>query len=417
VIQDKSWAEWRAGWRIVAAAAACYGTGIGMFMMTAGLFINPMQVALGWSKTALTFAAPVNFLMASTAPIIGIAADRWGARRLAIAGQCCLIICFIGICALPPARLVTYALVAIIGMVGATTTFPIVGRSIAAWFPTNSGAAFGAAFNGTALIAFFSVPLISIAIHQLGWKAGFLVLAMFTTLIGLPFVLMWLKTPITEHLPKQATSAAAVGSTWKEAIADWRYWSIFTALGLGAFSTTAFLTHLQPILVEKNFGIVQATTLGVIYAVGVSLGKVGSGFLLDGFWDYGVATVLFMLAAIGAVLLTSINAQTSMPLATIVILLLALGHGSEANLIAYFPLRLFGMRAYSTIVGTMATVASLGGAVGGFVFAAMADRQQSYANSCLLGAGCLLSASVLYLLTGLAERQLQLSSCRDEQHD
>jgi predicted MFS family arabinose efflux permease len=294
------------------------------------------------------------------------------------------------------------------------TTFPIVGRSIAAWFPHSSGAAFGAAFNGTALVALFSIPLVSAAIHHFGWRSGFLVLAMFTAGIGLPSVLAWLKMPGVDHPAQRAATEPPVGKTWKEALGDWRYWSIFAALGLGAFSTTAFLVHLQPILMERNFGIVQATMLGVAYAVGVSIGKIGSGFLLDEFWDYGVAAVLFMLAALGAAVLAFITPSRPLPFVTVIILLLALGHGSEANMIAYFPLRLFGMRAYSTIVGTMATVASFGGAIGGFAFAAMVDRQQSYTTACILGAGCLLLAGTLYLLTGIAERHFHIARFRDE---
>ena len=70
--------------------------------------------------------------------------------------------------------------------------------------------------------------------------------------------------------------------------------------------------------------------------------------------------MLFVLAATGQLLLAHVELATPVMILVPAVFLVAMGHGAEADFVVYFTLRTFGMRAYSTILGTAAMVSSLG---------------------------------------------------------
>ena len=82
--------EWRRGWRPLASGFIGTGTGSGLFIMTAGLFIIPMQEEFGWSRSALTIGPVIIFFSAFLQPLAGEIVDRFGARPSVIAGMPCI---------------------------------------------------------------------------------------------------------------------------------------------------------------------------------------------------------------------------------------------------------------------------------------------------------------------------------------
>ena len=61
------------------------------------------------------------------------------------------------------------------------------------------------------------------------------------------------------------------------------------------------------------------------------------------------------------------------------------------------------MRAYSTILGAVATASALGMAIGAYVYAALYDQYSDYLAACYLGASCFLLAGITLLIMGTAE--------------
>jgi predicted MFS family arabinose efflux permease len=409
---DTPASEWRKGWRVVVAGAACFGTGPSMFLITAGLFVNPMQTELGWSKSALTLSAPIGLLMGLAAPAAGALTDRWGGRRVAILGLSILTLAFFGFFVIPATYVAIYALTLFIGIVADMSGTPPVAKCVADWFKKSPGAALGLAFNGSALVALVSVPTVSAAIHYFGWRSGFVAQGAFSLLLGLPIVVAWLRSPRSVLQTSVGTSSPLEGKTLREAMREWRFWAMLIVIGLGATAAGGFLAQLQPMLADKSIGIAEATSLGVLYAVSLSIGKIGAGFLLDRLWGRGIGTGLFAIAGIGSLIITYTTADTPTILAALAVFCLALGHGTTTVLTAYIPLRLFGMRAYSTILGTTAMMAAIGSAVGGLGYARIFDVNHSYLVACLLGCGGFLAASLLILLIAFGERRLPIAHPR-----
>ncbi len=394
--------EWRRGWKVAVAGAASYGSGLGLFMMTAGIFINPMKSDLGWSTSAATLASTVAVLMAFTSPVAGFLSDRYGGRPVAIIGMLLVGLSFLGLAVLPPTVVGIYALAIAIGLFGPMTSSVPLSRCIASWFRKNVGSALGVAFNGTIIVSLFAIPGATWAVNAFGWQAGFGVLAAISLLFGLPLIVAWLRED-----PSRKPSAANVpagGLELSEVLADWRFWAIVVAVGLGAMSAGLFLVHLQPMMIAKGASAAAAASLMVVFALCSGVGKLAGGVLLDRFWDCGVSATLFALAAVGAVVLAMTDYDQGMVLIVVLVALLGIGNGLESDLIVYFPLQLFGERAYSRIVGWSALISSLGMSFGAFAAARIYDLTDDYGYGSLVGALGFASASAIILVVGLLER-------------
>ena len=73
--------EWRAGWKVVLAAAM--GAGLGTTpIYSFGAFIPPLTAEFGWSRAEIATAISISAMTTGLAsPFIGRMIDRWGARR------------------------------------------------------------------------------------------------------------------------------------------------------------------------------------------------------------------------------------------------------------------------------------------------------------------------------------------------
>ncbi|MCE7795642.1 MFS transporter [Sphingobium sufflavum] len=406
-------AEWRRGWPVVLAAGIGYGTGGAMILLMAGLFIKPMRDALGWSTSAVAIAPIVSLVWALCYPFSGWAIDRIGSRRAGIAGALGLAVCFAALGLLPISQTMLFTMAALLGVFASLTAVPTYTRAVASWFRRGVGLAFGITLSGSALVTIFATPFTGTMIAQHGWRAGFLTMAGITLLIGLPVILLFYRER-TQDGAAGATAAGVTaapvaapisGATIGEALRDARFWLYFFAFAIACVPLGGFVGHLQPMLADKGFPLATALSLGVMYALSISFGKVVVGILLDRLWSFGVAAGVTMLAGLGAVGLASAGAGTPLPLIAAMLFVIGTGQGAEGDFVAYFALRSFGMRAFATIVGLLGMMSTVGLAIGAFLFSQIFDRTGSYVLACGIGAGCLLLSGVMLVATGVADRR------------
>lgn len=290
--------EWRNGWPVVLSGAIGYGTGGAMILLLASLFIKPMRDALGWSTSAVTIAPIITLVWALCYPMAGAAIDRFGGRRVAIFGSVGLAGCALLLATVPISRVSFYGTAVLIGLFCSLTAVPTYTRGIASWFRSGVGLAFGVALSGSALVAIGATPLTGTTIDAFGWRAGYLTLAGIILLIGLPAILLgYRERPGTVH--SGDAEAPAAGRRMGEAVRDARFWCYFAAFGIACIPLGGFVGHLQPLLASKGFPLAQALSLGVLYALAMSFGKIAGGLLLDRLWPFGVAAAITTVAAAG----------------------------------------------------------------------------------------------------------------------
>jgi MFS family permease len=396
--------EWREGWRALVASTVGYGVGLSILSMTASLFIKPMRDELGWSTKAVAFVPLMMFVVAAFTPITGALIDRFGSRKIALIGMTLFAAGIAALSVIPPTQTALYAVAIFLGIVAPLTSVTPFARCIATWFDRNVGAAFGITMNGASFVALIAVPITSAVIYAYGWRMGYLALSGIIVLFGLPVLYFLLHERSVVRAARTDPSQQHSPGSMREIFRDARFWAVLLAIAFAGIPLGGFLGHLQPLLAERGIPIAAATTLGVVYAISVTIGRVGGGFLLDRFWDGGVAFILLMLSAVGAMLLSNVGLSTPFVLIAIAVLLVGMGQGLEADFIAYFALKIFGMRRYSTVVSIYSMTAGLMMASGGFAFSALFDELKNYTLACVIGGLSFVFSAIILVLTRLPER-------------
>lgn len=388
--------EWREGRSVLTAATIGYGTGSGMFFMTASLFIEPMRNALGWSTIALTIGPAAGLVVALGQPLAGRLTQRFGGRAVAISGALLLAMAFLAMAFTPENQAIYLCMGLLIGLIGPLTTTVPYSRCIATFFSRNLGFALGIALSGSSLVSLVTIPLVNQMIAAFGWRAGYLTLAGVTGLIGLPLLYLMLRErPVVQSKLQVSVPVHGAGTLLRNRI----FWLLLIALLLAAMPLGGFVMHIVPILLDRGASETLATTLGVVYAMSISIGRIAGGAMLDRFHDGAVAFILLASSALGALILGQFPASLPVAILFIAVLLVGLGQGAEADFIGYFGLRFFGHAIYPTVVGYYSVAVGIGFAGGGFVFAVLRDWSGNYSLACHLAAICFVVGGIGILAT------------------
>jgi predicted MFS family arabinose efflux permease len=397
-------AEWRKGWPVVLAAGIGYGTGGGMILLLGSLFIKPMREALGWSTAAVTFAPIVTLTWALFYPAAGAIIDRYGSRRVALAGVLGLAFCALLMAVLPITRAGFYATAALMGIFASLAAVPTYTRAVASWFRRGIGLALGIVLSGSALIAIFATPLTGNMIAEHGWRAGFLTIAAIMLVLGLPVIALFFRersaAATTPEQQRHGEAGAALGT----ALRDTRFWCYLLAFTIACIGLNGTLAHLMPMLAEKGLPLDRAISLGVLYAMAMTAGKLIGGFLLDRVWPFAVAAGMTTIAAAGSFALALAGPGETYALIAVLTFSIGMAQGAESDFVAFFTLRSFGMRAFATIVAVLAMVVTLGLAFGAWLYGVLFDLYGSYVVAGHIGAVCLLVSGVFVIVAGMIER-------------
>lgn len=396
--------EWRRGWRTLAGSSVGTALSYGLFLMTAGLFIIPMQKEFGWSRSEVSIGPIVGLLAAMLAPLGGVVIDRFGPRRVAIAGLVALGLIHVLLAVMPPSKVYLYSVVAVLAVVATVTSAVIYCAGVVRWFQKNAGLAIGITMSGLSLTAAAALPALAWVIGNLGWREGYLALSALALFVGVPFVVAWFREapPAAPAGQGAATAAsrgpsAADGMDMREAIRDKRFWLCVACFGGAALPIGGFMSQLQPLLIGNGFDTTSAAAAGSVFALSIGFGRLAGGALLDRLHAPTVAAVLLAVPAFGALLLVNGSTETVWIIAAIAVFLLGLGQGAEADFIAFFTLRIFGMRSYATIYATIGASVGAGMALGGIGFAALHDIAGTYDIAVYVSAAIYLLAAMLAL--------------------
>ena len=181
------------GYWIVVAAFLIFFVNSGASFYSFGLFVTPLEKALGWSRseimmgnTMLGVAQGIGGLLA------GRAIGRFGIKKVIIGGGAIVTVCLAAIAACTELWQF-YVLYALTGF-GLSTTFSPPSVLILNWFHKRRGffvglAGIGLGFAGVVMPALLS----GLIIPEWGWRTGFLFLGIMSGVIVIPITLLVVK--------------------------------------------------------------------------------------------------------------------------------------------------------------------------------------------------------------------------------
>ncbi|MET0658547.1 MAG: MFS transporter [Steroidobacteraceae bacterium] len=378
------------------ASAVGVGVGVPAVINTAGLFVVPMQQEFGWSRSALAIGPIVGLISSCLSPLGGWLIDRYGARPLALAGLSLLCLEILLLAFVPVKAAAFYTLVIALGLTGTITNNIVYCKAVATWFRNSAGTAIALMLSGVSIIGAIMQPVLAHIIAAHGWRTGYSTLAAVILVAGLPLLWQWFReNPEHVRLRRQAPDAVA-GASVSEAIRDRRFWLILAAFAGAACPIGGFVNQLQPVLLSQGHAVETAAVLGSIFLLATGGGRVVAGVLFDHFRPASVASAFLLLSAVGALTLGVANQfGFSWGSGAVAVALIGLAQGAEADFIALFTLRAFGLRCFSTLVAIVFTVSGIGFALGGLMFTSVFDRSGGYRPAILTSAAILLFTAML----------------------
>ncbi|MGS0895915.1 MFS transporter [Burkholderia stagnalis] len=392
------------GWYVVAAAFAVTFVGFGS-AYTFSAFVESLQrdFAASRGQISLVFSL-AGCLYFGFGIVSGPLADRFGSRRLAVAG---MLLTAAGLAVAGAARTLpqVYAAYGLgVGFGVGCAYVPAVG-AVQRWFVRRRGFASGLAVAGIGVGTLVMPPLASALIAHVGWRGAYFTLAVLAAVVGAGMSLLIENDPRgrgllpdgdAAHEPfgdglsgaavgvagaadAAATGVAAgrspvpasapAGATVREAVTSRPFASLYAACLACSFGVFVPFVHLVPYALDHGVAPSAAVLLLGAIGVGSTAGRFFLGSLADRFGRR--ASLLAMFAGMALALVGWAGAGTVVTLAAFA-LVFGVFYGGWVAVLPAVVMDYFGGRNVSAIIGVLYTSVAFGTLIGptaaGFIY-------------------------------------------------
>ncbi len=371
------------GWYIVAGAMVLVTYQSLMFVYGFTAFMTPISATFGWSMAQVAFASSLRGLEAGTLdPFLGMAVDRWPARRLIVIG---VVITTLGTLVISQSTslMMFYGGFLIVGLGAAMCAFMVPTTVIARWFKKNIGKANGVLAMGFAIGGLF-VPLLTSAIDTYGWQDTLMYMAIGLLLFGLPVSVVFRSRPEEYgQLPdgeapgdEKKPGLYDFDTGVKEALRTRAFWHIGLAAMFQMIAMLAVNIHMMPYLTSMGMERAEAAIAVTILSIITLAARVPFGVLADIFTKKYVMAVSIGLTGAGTLIYGLLDGN-SFPMLVLFAIVYGIGTAGSMPLRAPIIREYFGVKRFGTIYGMMALFSTIGTAAGapiaGWVFDTYGD--------------------------------------------
>lgn len=390
------------GWYIALAGAGNNFLISAVSVWGFGVFIAPLRKEFGWSTAIVAAGFSIrSFQQGFLAPFTGVLIDRFGPRRMIIAGT---LVTAAGFLVFANTHSIwEYFLASLMIAAGQSVgSFTSFAAAIMRWFTLKRGRAMGAMNAGNGA-GYFLVPLIAIFVTTVGWRETLVGSAILVLVVGLPMAFVVRDSPEAMGLlPDGAAGHVRTsdepeivlpGATVREALHIPAFYLLALAQAVGGATVNGWVVHTIPHLEHVGFSLGVATSLGVIYAACQLLFRPLSGVIGDRVGRRRLMVVAFLFQAVGIVVfgLLSVHRLWLLP---VYYLTFAFGQATWVVLQAAMVADYFGPRRFGTINGLVNLLQMPVGVLSPIAAGMIFDRMDTYLPIFVVYSGCSIVAAV-----------------------
>jgi MFS family permease len=400
------------GWRIVAACFAIASIAWSLGLFGASVYLHSVSELRGWPIGLISAAITCFYLVSACAsPFIGTAIARIGPRTVIRVGAFCLALGVASIGRIDQPWQI-YLSFLTLGVGWATLSSTAISTLLAPWFNKHQGRAISTALMGASIGGILGVPLLVLAVEQLGLPRATLAAAVVCLAVVLPlsFVLRF-KPEDMGLLPDGANSTdpttEATERTWTraEAVKSWTFRTVVMAFGIAFLVQVGFLTHHVTYL-APHLGSSGASAVVSATAVAAFLGRIALARYVDRLDPRLVACGVLCVGATGLATLSFVQNPALIVTASLVY---GLTVGNVTTLPSIIVRREFGASSFGAIYGLAAMVIGFCTAIGPSFYGTMFELFGGYPVPMILAA-CLNACAAAIIMFGRRGKQCRWSS-------
>lgn len=383
-------------WVIVALGALMSCVAIGA-MFSLAIFLEPMSIATGWSRTGISSAMTLNFLVMGAAGFgWGAASDRFGSRPVTLAGAILLgaALCLASRATSLLQFQLTYGL--LVGLSAGAFFAPMI-ATVTGWFTENRSLAVSLVSAGMGVAPMTISPFARWLISASDWRSAMLMIGLGAWALLIPAALSVRRAVAGPDL----ASATAVGDAPSPAVGEALRSPQFIVLAATFFLCCAAhsgpIFHMVSYAIGCGIGPMAAVTIYSVEGLAGLGGRLLLGLAADrlGAKPVLIAGLLVQAVAIAAYLLVG-RLEEFYGLAIV----FGGAYGGVMPLYAVLARESFGQRIMGTVLGAMTMASSIGMAfgpwAGGRIFDAFNSYLWLYLGSALVG---LAAVAVAFVFT------------------
>ena len=370
------------GYAIVAASLLLQAIGWGTHN-SFGVFFNPLLTDFEWSRTEVSGAASISYLLHGFAAIaLGRLSDRFGPRLIM---TWCGFILALGYVLMSQVSALwhIYLFYGLFIGIGISGTDVVLLSTIARWFVKKRGMMSGIIKVGTGLGMVIMPPLINKMITVYGWRISFTMLSILLFLSFVSLAQLLVRDPAKKGLlpdnEREVTTSGEYemesGLTFGETIRTRQFWTVCMIYMIILFCTYTILMHIVPHAIDLGISSTEAANvISIIGAVSIA-GRIVMGGAGDRIGNKAALIICFSLLIVA---LCWLQFAQTLWLLYFFAVIQGFGHGGFFALISPTIAGLFGTVSHGVIFGIVTFSGTIGGAIGPLLAGYLFDVTHSY---------------------------------------
>ena len=263
-----------------------------------GVFVVPMSEEFGWSRSIISLAATIGFLVNGLSqPVVGRLFDTFGGRKVILASLATFgfTTMFLAMTFHILFLIAVFGVLMSIAWSGAslTTTSALLSR----WFQRKRATVLSLSTAGASAGGLLLVPLAMVVLQRTDWRLTWVVLGALVLVVALPLAFIFLQDDPTDlgllpdgdqpstddrqRNPARAVAGPLESNSWHAALRSWPFWQLAGAYGVCGFTTAILTTHFIPYAIDRGIApSTAASAFGVMNGLNV-VGVIVMGMLAD----------------------------------------------------------------------------------------------------------------------------------------
>jgi predicted MFS family arabinose efflux permease len=372
---DESSAHYE-GWRIVAVCflVATFGWAFGFYGQS--VYLAELHRLHGWPASLISTATTFFYLFGALLVIfVAETIRKFGPRNCLVAGTVAMAVAVI-VMGQVTSLWQLYLANVLLALGWAGTSLAMISTTLGLWFDQKRGMAISLALNGASFGGVAGVPLLVLAIGQLGFSGAMIAASSLMIVLVIPVVVIFVGRPplVSGSRLPSAGGVASSAQIRACALRNVGFLSVSIAFALVLFAQVGFVVHLISFL-DPVIGRASATVAIALLTAMAVIGRLLFSTVIDRLNQRLASALSFASQALALLVIINFRNEVALIAACAVF---GFSVGNLITLPSLIVQREFDPRSFGVLISLLTAITQITYAFGPGVIGALRDLSGSY---------------------------------------